>query len=198
MYDDGYDVFRQAIVERDADAWAAIAQRYRNLLIAWVARCPGADVCGERYEDLADEAFARAWQALSPERFLDFPGLAALLAYMRTCVSATVIDALRSSMKYERAFQLVDETSTQTEYMVIERLEREALWQHVMNLTASEAERVALRERFVYDLPPRIILARHPALFQDINVVYTTIRNLCDRFQRNRGLSRRYTEHLAV
>jgi DNA-directed RNA polymerase specialized sigma24 family protein len=198
MDQDGYDLFRQAIVERDADAWAAIAQRYRNLFISWVARCPGADVCGERYEDLADQAFARAWQALSPKRFVDFPGLAALLAYMRTCVSATVIDALRSSMKYERAFQSIDEISTQTEYAVIERLEREALWQHVMNLTASEAERVALRERFVYDLPPRIILARHPALFPDINVVYTTIRNLCERFQRNRELSQHYAEHLAA
>ena len=72
------------------------------------------------------------------------------------------------------------------------------LWERVVNMTTTEAERVALRERFVYDLPPRIILARHPALFPNITVVYTTIRNLCSRIQRNRELTQHYAEHLAT
>jgi DNA-directed RNA polymerase specialized sigma24 family protein len=87
MHQDDYELFRRAIVERDVDAWAAIAGRYRQLLISWVVRCPGADHLGESYEDLADEALARAWRALSPEHFAAFPSLAALLAYLRRCVS---------------------------------------------------------------------------------------------------------------
>lgn len=198
MCQEDYDLFRQAIEEHDAEAWSAIAMRYRNLLIAWVASCPGADACGERYEDLADEAFARAWQALSPQRFVAFPSLPALLGYLRACVSTTVIDALRSSAKHARAFQSIDETGIQTEYAVIAALECEVLWERVVNMTTTEAERVALRERFVYDLPPRIILARHPALFPNITVVYTTIRNLCSRIQRNRELTQHYAEHLTT
>ncbi len=31
--DDGYELFRRAVQERDADAWASIAARYRRLLI---------------------------------------------------------------------------------------------------------------------------------------------------------------------
>jgi hypothetical protein len=36
--DEGYDLFRRAIVLRDDDAWAAIHARYRRLLVAWAYR----------------------------------------------------------------------------------------------------------------------------------------------------------------
>jgi DNA-directed RNA polymerase specialized sigma24 family protein len=199
MYQDGYDLFRQAIVEQDADAWAMIAERYRNLLIAWAARCPGANTCGECYGDLADEALARAWKALTPQRFATFPALAWLLAYLRVCVTATVIDATRARVTYEHAFQYVDSRAyVPTEQTVIERLGRVELWQLVMSLATTEAEQVVLRERFVLNLPPRIILARHPALFSDVNAIYTVLRNLRDRLRRHKELARLCTEHLAA
>src|SRR5215213_4764190 len=109
MHEDDYELFRRAIVERDADAWAAIAAHYRQLLISWVARCPGAEHLGERYEDLADEAFERAWRALSPEHFEAFPNLAALLAYLHRCVATTVIDAIRAHTA-NRCISLYDDT----------------------------------------------------------------------------------------
>jgi len=93
MCNDGYELFRRAIVEHEDEAWTAIAARYRSLMIAWAARCPALHTAEECCEDLADQAFARAWRALTPERFARFPSLAALLAYLRTCVTATVVDA---------------------------------------------------------------------------------------------------------
>lgn len=197
MHYDSYEVFRRAIVEHDDEAWAAIAERYRPLMIAWAARCPAAHAAAESYEDLADHAFARAWSALTAERFAEFPSLAALLAYLRACVTATVIDAARASAVYDRAFQRSGDATEHTEYAVIARLEREELWRLVMSLTTTEAERVVLHERFVYGYPPRIILARHPALFSDATAVYTVIRNLCDRLRRHKELARIYTEQLA-
>jgi DNA-directed RNA polymerase specialized sigma24 family protein len=193
---DGYELFRRAIVEHEDEAWAAIAARYRSLMIAWAARCPAVHAAGECCEDLADQALARAWMALTPERFARFPSLAALLAYLRACVTATVIDAARSRSAYDRTFQHIDDANGHTEYAAFARLEREELWQLVMSLTTTEAERVALRERFVYGHPPRVIQARHPALFSDVTVVYTTIRNLCERLRRHKEIARIYAERL--
>jgi hypothetical protein len=50
----------------------------------------------------------------------------------------------------------------------------------------------------VYDLPPRIILEQHPTLFPDINAVYSTSRNLCDRLRRHKEIVQLYTAVLAV
>src|SRR6187431_2463045 len=34
-HDESYELFRRAVVERDAEAWTMLAARYRNLLIIW-------------------------------------------------------------------------------------------------------------------------------------------------------------------
>ena len=199
MHDDGYDLFRRAVVERDADAWATIAERYRHLLISWAVRCPAAQGAGEFYDDLADRALARAWAALSPERFATFPSLASLLAYLRTCVAAAAIDTARTQAVHERAVHHAEQTDPMPlEQAVLERLDRAEVWQLVSNLVKTEAERVVLVERFVLDLPPRVILARHPALFADVVVIYTAIRNLCERLRRNPDLRQFYEERHAA
>jgi DNA-directed RNA polymerase specialized sigma24 family protein len=194
--DDGYEQFRLAVVERDADAWARIAARYRYLLVSWAAKCPAARFAGEHCDDIADRALARAWAALSPERFAAFPNLAALLAYLRTCVTATAIDAARACAAHERVAQSTERTAPiSPDQAVLERLDRAELWQIVANVVKTEAERVVLVDRFVLDLPPRAILARHPTLFADVTTIYAALRNLCDRLQRNQDICRFYNEY---
>ena len=200
LHEDSYELFRRAIVEGDEQAWSTIAARYRKLMIAWATHCSAAYATGELCEHLADQAFARAWMALSAEQFSAFPNLAAILAYLRRCVTTTVIDAARSRAYYERAFgdgAIEGGASVSTEQDVLERIERLAFWQLINSLTRTEAERVVLYERFVLDLAPRIILKRHSALFQDIAAVYAAIRNLCDRLRRHKQLARTYAEYLA-
>jgi hypothetical protein len=102
-------------------------------------------------------------------------------------VVATAIDAIRSQARYDRAFlHACHHVDTTPEQLVLERLERAELWELVSLLTTTEAERGALHERFVLDLPPRIIQSRHPALFADVKVVYAAIRNVCDRLRRHK------------
>jgi DNA-directed RNA polymerase specialized sigma24 family protein len=195
LCDDSYEVFRRALVESDADAWELIASRYRNLLISWVRRCQASHATQESSEDLADWALARAWAALTPERFATFPNVAALLGYLRICVTTTVMDALRAQAAQERAIQRIERADVVLpEVAVLERLDRAELWETLAHLVTSENDRTVLIERFVLDLPPRVIKARHPALFADVSVVYASIRNLCDRLQRNRDLQRMYAE----
>jgi hypothetical protein len=184
---EGYELFRRAIVLRDEQAWAEIHARYRSLLVAWAYRSSARARLGEPSDDIADQALARAWAALPPERFAEFPTLATLLSYLRACVATTAIDIARAQTTSERAASALAANAPATpEQIVMARIDRKALWQAVIALAANPAERVVLVEGFAYGQPPRAILARHPQLFADIAAVYGAKRNLFARLQRNR------------
>jgi len=192
---DSYELFRRAIVERDEQAWIESATRYRPLLAAWAGRCSASAVLAESYDDLADQAFARAWAALSPERFASFPTLAALLAYLRACVTTTVIDHARSELSRDRVEQSIEAEEVPTpEQVIIDQFQRREVWRIAERAAVSEQERVVLHETFVYDLPPRAILRRHPELFVDAHAIYVTKRNLFDRLERCPELRQVYQE----
>jgi DNA-directed RNA polymerase specialized sigma24 family protein len=194
---DGYELFRRAIMDRDEGAWIESATRYRPLLAAWAGRCSASAAIAESYDDLADQALARAWSALSPARFASFPNLAALLGYLRACVTTTVIDYARSELSRERLEQSIEAGDVATpEQVVIEQFERREVWRIVQKVATSQQERVVLIETFVYDLPPRAILTRHPDLFADPTEIYTTKRNLYDRLKRCPELRELYHEWL--
>ena len=194
-----YDLFRRAIEQRDADAWADISRQYRGLLAAWAAQSSSRGLLTEQPEDIADQALARAWAALSlsSARFSAFPHIASLLAYLRTCVRATVIDHAREQASQQRAAQSIESSgvSAAPEQAVLEELDRTALWQLIMDMTNGLQEQIIVRECLVYALPPRTIQARHPEIFTDVMHVYRVKRNLINRFQRNRDLQRLWQEH---
>jgi len=191
-----YDLFRRAIEQRDADAWAEIGRHYRGLLAAWAAQSSARNLIAEPPEDLADQAFARAWAALSSAQFSAFPHIASLLAYLRTCVRATVIDHARDQAGQQRAAQSIDSTGVAAapEQTVLEELDRTELWRLILEMTNSLEEQVIVRECLVYALPPRTIQARHPEMFADVMHVYRVKRNLINRFQRNRALQQLWQE----
>jgi len=191
-----YETFRRAIFERDADAWAELAARFRPLLIAWANRAR-ARVIDELSEDLADQAFCRAWAALKPEQFADFPNAATLIAYLRSCVGATVIDYARAQSSRARAVQKIEVDEVLTpEQIVIAQMEYNELWDLVYCLVETDQERIILIESFAYDLPPREILARHMDVFANIVDVYRIKRNLFNRLQSNLELRRMYEQLL--
>src|SRR5689334_938208 len=192
---DGYELFRLAFVERDEQAWAEGAARFRPMLISWAGRCSASATIMERCDDIADLAFARAWTAISPERFVKFPTLGALLAYLRACVSTAVIDCARNEMVNERLYEVAEADDVATpEQVVLKELERQELWQVATRLAQNEQERAVLIEGFMYDLRPRAILARHPELFAQPSEIYSAKRNLIERLKRCPDLLRLYQE----
>jgi hypothetical protein len=192
---EGYELFRRAIVERDCDAWAESAARYRRLMLSWARDSSARMAVLESYEDLADHALARAWVALSPARFANFPSLGAVLAYLRACVSAAVVDCARAEAARERMLgKLEIGEAASPEALVLQDLDRAELWRLVRELTTGEPERVVVVESFVYDLPPRAILARHPELYSDIDAVYAAKRNLIARLKGSRALREMFEE----
>jgi hypothetical protein len=80
------------------------------------------------------------------------------------------------------------------EALVLQDLDRAELWGLVGGLINGEQERVIVVESFVFDLPPRAILARHPKLFADIDAVYAVKRNLLARLKGNRALREMFEE----
>jgi DNA-directed RNA polymerase specialized sigma24 family protein len=196
---DGYDIFRRAIVEQDADAWGECVARYRPLLVAWATASSASARLDECCEDIADQAFARAWSALSPDRFAAFPGLGALLAYLRTCVTAVAIDCIRARSARQRMLQRLDiGPITSPEKVVLDQIDRQELWRVAYAAARNIQELTILVEHFVLDLPPREIRARHPSIFADITTVYNTRRNLISRLQRNPDLHRLYQEVMSA
>ena len=190
---DGHELFRRAIVDGDEVAWAESVARYRALLVSWAKRCALSAAIGEPGDDIADHAFSRAWAALSPDRFDQFPTLASVLAYLRTCVTSAVIDCARGQQSAERLARAIEVDDVATPEQIFAVLaEREELWGIVHGIVQNEQERVILMESFVYGLPPRAILARYPQLFTAVVDVYNAKRNLFERLKRCQELREIY------
>jgi len=195
----GYDLFRRAIVDRDEDAWAESVVQYRPLLIAWANSCSARIPIDERSDDIADQALARAWAALSPNHFAAFPNLASLLGYLRACVSATVIDCARSMRARRRVILKLEAAPVaMPEQIILERMEHEEFWRTIEHLVETAQERTILVESFVLNLPPRVIQKRHPDRFADVAAIYKIKRNLLARLQRDRNLQQWYSDALFV
>jgi DNA-directed RNA polymerase specialized sigma24 family protein len=194
-----YELFRQAIVDRDSEAWGAIHQRFRSLLVSWAWRYGGRTFSAEECSDIADQAFARAWAALTPERFADFQTLARLLSYLRTCVSTTLIDCIRAQSANERAItEMYVDTAATPEEVVLADLDSSTLWRTAFALTTNTAERITLVESFIYGLPPRAIVERHRHIFPDVAAVYSTKRNLLQRLERNGDIRRLREDFVSI
>lgn len=192
---DGYELFRRAFVERDEQAWAESTARYRPMLIFWAGRCSASATITDRCDDIADLAFARAWAAITPERFAKFPSIAALLAYLRACVTSTVIDCARSEIVNERLYQVAEADDVATpEQVVFKQLDCQELWRLANSLVHSEQERAVLVDAFVFGLRAHAILVRHPRLFANANEIYSAKRNLLERLRRCPELRQLYQE----
>lgn len=193
--EDGFELFQRAIVERDQAAWAAIHARYRILLIAWARQSSVSALVDEQLDDIADQAFARAWSALTPHRFRAFPSLATILGYLRNCVSAVLIDKARAQATRERTIQQLSLREAPTpEQIVIEDLDRAQIWGLVAGVVETQQEEIIIRENILLEIPPRQILARWPDLFHSISDVYAAKRNLLGRLQRNHQIQQIYRE----
>jgi DNA-directed RNA polymerase specialized sigma24 family protein len=196
--EEGYVLFRRAIQESDTAAWTAVYARYRPMLMSWALRNDTSLQVNEDYGDVADQALERAWRAMTAERFAQFPTLAAVLAYLRTCVAAVLIDIARSRASRDRTLQRLALPDTPTpEETVLSRMQHEELWRVVSGAVESQQDRVVLLENFVYGLPPRRILMLYPNLFDDVMAVYAAQRNLKARLQRNLALRRLMEEMVA-
>jgi len=184
-----YELFRRALSERDERAWEYVFRQYRSLVERWVRNNAAFDASGESSEDLAVEAFARFWHAISPALFERFLTAAALLQYLHMCAGCVVIDKARARtaarLASEQPLSHGDGLYVATDEEVLGQIDRAQFWRHVAKQWNNDAERVVVTCSFVAGLKPRQIYAAHRDLFASVKEVYLVKRNVLDRLRRD-------------
>jgi hypothetical protein len=195
----GFELFRRAVCERDPGAWEALIARYRGLVLSWVGRHPAAHLIREDQEYWVNEAFARFWRAVSPERFCRFSSLTSLLTYLKLCTHSAVLDEARAGLPLRAGAtgppgaELHEPDSTaETEALVVGRLAARELWRLIAAALPSEAERLVVYLSFAVGLRPREIHRRHRDRFPTPADVYRARRNALDKLRRCAALRSAY------
>src|SRR5215213_11156132 len=129
-----HELFRRALVERDEIAWEHIYTHYSPLVESWVRRSGAFVGSGESSEFFIGAAFTKFWRAVSPERFVTFATLAALLAYLQLCTGSVVIDSVRAQSWAEMVSDdslPVDQTPrASADEQAIDRVSRAEFWRY--------------------------------------------------------------------
>lgn len=189
--DDGFchELFRRAIAERAHAAWDAVFAQYRGMVLAWVRRHPLAATTHEDDDYWVNRTFDRFWGAVTPERFVTFTGMAALLRYLKLCAHSVLMDEARArrAARTEPFTDAVAETSAGPDIAgaVADELAGGALWEVVAALMQDDAERRVAYSCFVLDLKPREVFARYGGEFASVDDVYRIKRNLLERLRRH-------------
>ena len=192
--DCGYELLRRAVCEADQAAWAAAVAQYRGLVLAWAHQHPAFAATDEDDDYWVNRTFERFWAAVPPDRFRTFPGLPALLSYLKLCVGSVVVDDARRRVAAGvelRGRQVAGLAGgTAGEEAILGELAGRELWRAVEGEVRDEAERLVAHLCLVLDLKPREVYARHPDRFASVTDVYRVKRNLLDRLVRTPAIRR--------
>jgi hypothetical protein len=184
-----FEVFQRAVALRDDDAWEAIMSQYRGIVLAYVGQHTAPAMLHEPDEYWVNRAFQRFWTAVGPERFAQFPDLAALLKYLKMCIHSEVMDEVRA--RKLASLTSLDELGEMTpspnnaEHTAVGSLAGEQLWKTILGELQDEAEQVVAYLSFARDLKPSEIFRRHPRLYENVADVYRIKRNVIERLRRS-------------
>lgn len=187
-----FELFRQALVDRDEAAWRAIYAQYQSLVARWVYAYAAAFPLDKALEDFVNEAFARMWQyGVKPETAEKLDGLGKCLSYLKKCAWSSVEDHRRWQDKDALAKgETLDNWREQAAPASppedqVERDESLAELRRALEETLqSREERLVAEESWVYGQTPRQIQARYPETFASVEVVSQTKRNILKRLRR--------------
>ncbi len=185
-----FEVFERAVVRREDDAWATIVAQYRGIVLAYVGQHSAAAMMREPDDYWVNRAFQRFWSAVGPERFGQFPDLAALLKYLKLCVHSVLMDEIRARRaapvnSLDEIPETVPSSSANAERSVVGKLAGEQLWATITAELQDEAEEVVAYLSFTRELKPSEIYDRHPRLYASVADVYRIKRNLIERLRRS-------------
>jgi len=184
-----FEVFERAVVRREDDAWATIVAQYRGIVLAYIGQHSAAAMIREPDDYWVNRAFQRFWSAVGPERFGQFPDLAALLKYLKLCVHSVLMDEIRARRAgLVNSLDEIPETvpsSSNAEHSAVGKLAGEQLWATIAAELQDEAEEVVAYLSFARGLKPSEIFGRHPHLYASVADVYRIKRNLVERLRRS-------------
>ncbi len=186
------ELLRRSLVDRDERAWDAIFAQYRSMVLAWIRRHPASSTLDEEDDYWVNRTFERFWRSIGPDRFHLFPGLSALLSYLKTCAHSVLLDEVRArahdhaAAAAEADAELADPPDV--EARAVDALATWDLWAAIGRELQDESERVVIRLSFSLDLKPQEIQRLHPERFSSTAEVYRVKRNVLDRLRRSREI----------
>jgi hypothetical protein len=189
-----HELFRRAICELDEQAWQAVVDQFRGVVLANVKRHPWT---AARNEDgyWINRVFERFWRAIGPDRFESFADLPSLLAYLKTCVHSVVVNDVRSfrrgpaEVPLEEAIEKSGDPAG-VEATVLDALSVRDLWTVVEEELSDADERLIVHMSFVLDMKPAEIQALQAQRFPTMADLYRVKRSAVDRLRRSSRLRR--------
>lgn len=187
-----FELFRRAIAERNQPAWELIFEQYTPLVTGWISRHQAFPQAEEEPVYFVNRAFERMWRAITPEKFERMANLKALIAYLKMCVHAALIEHVERRIKPQE----IPETDMESDLSrfgggrdaaaaVRSDMMSAAIWRCVERIVNDEADAVIARCSFVYDMKPSEIAESYPDLFPDVRRVYRQKENLLARLSRD-------------
>jgi RNA polymerase sigma factor (sigma-70 family) len=185
-----YELFRRAVVHQDQAAWSLVYQQYESQVVHWVRQNPVFHSTQRPADDFVNEAFARFWRAVSPQKFTkNLKTLESVLLYLKKCVASTLYNYQRTIKREERKESIILEMQNPTVERSVEKQlskkDAEAqLWELIESLSKNEREKAAI-ENFTLEKKASQIREDYSHLFADAKSIYRTKENLLKRFRRN-------------
>lgn len=199
-----FELFRGALVDRDAAAWEALYERCQPLVRLWARRVAGDP---DEVESIVNAAFTRLWRAVDATKFASFRDLSSLLRYVKLCVHSVALDHRRARAAWSctQPWETEDEEHRTIEPAARDDVERETLddesraelWLLVRHCLPDSRERLLVRLSFVESLPPREICARYPEQFASVADVYRLKATIFERLRRQPALQSWWQEYRA-
>lgn len=165
-----FELFRMAIVERRQQAWELLYELYKGMMLHW------ADQGAVDAEDVVHCAFEKFLNAVGPDTFGRFTGIAGILAYLRRCVRSVYIDhrrrAERERLAYAAASTLLATQADGPERKALERIANTKCAEYVYAHLNGEQERLVVRLNLELSVEPAEIVRRYPSVFATVEDVY--------------------------
>jgi DNA-directed RNA polymerase specialized sigma24 family protein len=181
-----YELFRRALAERSEAAWSAVYEQYHRLVRHWLGSITDAT------DILVNLAFARLWEKIDAEGFVDFTSLGKLLAFFRRCTWNIAIDARRQWKRNETrqaALEAIAMSPAANQDLaasaILERIAAKEIYQSAVERLNGQEERLVFQASFEWDMKPAEIAKRWPHLFADVDQVYRLKENLLRRLRRD-------------
>jgi hypothetical protein len=166
------ELLRRALVDFQEEALNAVRLIYEPQLHQWIYRHPQFEKTREDVDFFSSGAFSKFYFALRGPKFLDFPSLAHVLQYMKSCVHTAIASYVRDQSLDDLLPESFDIAQSSP---LNEEVEADRLWQTISSLLPDEVSRLLARCVFVWDMKPREIVAHFPELALDEHQISTRI-----------------------
>ena len=183
-----HELWQRALVAKEERAWQVIYHEYSKLVRTWVKVQLRFPVDASTQQTLVDDAFLKMAGTFTrhPEKFADYPNLAALLGLLRCCAQRVVQDYV-SALPRELPLVAWEEVHEPAAPPAPEHSE---IWPVLSGLLIDEKEWLVVTQLLLEAVKPRQLYQEQPGRFQDVNEINTIRERVKARLQRNQAFHR--------